>query len=102
MKRVLVGLGLITLLAGTAWSAEAPEIFNKRCKACHTIAGVGGPMAKSGGPLDDTGAKHDEAWLRAYLKDPKSKVDNAKMPKFGFSDAEIDQLVAYLITLKGK
>ncbi len=102
MKRVLVGLGMITLLAGTAWSAEAPEIYNKKCKACHSIAGAGGPMAKTGGALDDVGAKRDEAWLRAYLKDPKSKMDNAKMPKIAVSDAEMDQLVAYLLTLKGK
>lgn len=101
MKRVLVGLGVITLLGGTAWSAEAPEIFNKKCKACHSIAGAGGPMAKAGGPLDDVGGKHDEAWLHAYLKDPKSKVGKAKMPKISLSDAEMDQLVAYLMTLKG-
>jgi len=102
MKRVLVGLGTITALAGTAWSAEAPEIYNKKCKACHSIAGAGGPMAKMGGALDDVGAKHDDAWLHAYLKDPKSKIDNTKMPKIALSDAELDQVVAYLLTLKGK
>ena len=101
MKQLLIGLGVVALLAGTAWSAEAPEVYNKKCKACHSIGGVGGPMAKSGGALDDVGAKRDDAWLRAYLKDPKSKMDNAKMPKLGLSDADLDQLVAYLMTLKG-
>jgi mono/diheme cytochrome c family protein len=101
MKRFFVGMGMILLLAGTAWSADAPEVYNKKCKACHSIGGVGGPMAKTGGALDDVGAKRDDAWLRAYLKDPKSKMDNAKMPKLGLSDADTDQIVAYLLTLKG-
>jgi mono/diheme cytochrome c family protein len=102
MKRLVLGVGMITLLAATAWSAEAPEIYNKKCKACHSVAGAGGPMAKTGGALDHVGVKHDEAWLRAFLKDPKSKMDNAKMPKLALSDAEMDQVVAYLMTLKGK
>jgi mono/diheme cytochrome c family protein len=101
MKRLVVGMGMIVLLVGTAWSADAPEIYNKKCKACHSIGGVGGPMAKTGGALDDVGAKRDEAWLRAYLKDPKSKMDKAKMPKLSLSDAEMDQLVTYLMSLKG-
>ena len=101
MRRLVVGMGIVGLLAGTVWAADAPDVYNKKCKACHSIGGVGGPMAKSGGALDDVGAKRDEAWLRAYLKDPKSKMDNAKMPKLGLSDADLDQLVAYLMTLKG-
>ena len=101
MKRFFVGMGMVVLLTGTAWAAEAPEVYTKKCKACHSIGGAGGPMAKTGGALDDVGAKRDEAWLRAYLKDPKSKMDKAKMPKLTLSDAEWDQVVAYLMTLKG-
>jgi len=54
-----------------------------------------------GGALDDVGAKHDEAWVRAYLKDPKSKKADSKMPKIALSDPDTDQIVAYLMTLKG-
>lgn len=101
MKRLFAGMGVFMVLAGTAWAADAPEVYNKKCKACHSIAGVGGPMAKTGGALDDVGAKRDDAWLRAYLKDPKSKMDGAKMPKLSLSDADTDQIVTYLLTLKG-
>ena len=101
MRQIFVCVGMIVLLASTAWSAEAPEVYTKKCNACHSVGGVGGPMAKMGGALDDVGAKRDEAWLRAYLKDPKSKMDNAKMPKLTLSDPEWDQIVAYLMTLKG-
>lgn len=101
MKQLLAGTGVLMVLAGTAWAADAPAVYDKKCKACHSVGGVGGPMAKMGGALDDAGAKHDEAWLRAYLKDPKSKMDNAKMPKLSLSDPEWDQIVAYLMGLKG-
>jgi len=100
MRRALMVASVLGLLAGTAWSADAPPVYEKKCKACHSIGGVGGPMAKTGGALDDAGAKHDEAWLRAYLKDPKSQMPNAKMPKMVLQDAETDALVAYLLTLK--
>jgi nitric oxide reductase subunit C len=100
MKQVLAGIGVVMVLAGTAWAAEAPGVYDKKCKACHSIAGVAGPMAKTGGALDGVGAKRDEAWLRAYFKEPKSKVPNAKMPKMSLSDAEWDALVAYMLSLK--
>jgi mono/diheme cytochrome c family protein len=101
MKRLFAGMGVFMVLAGTAWAADAPAVYDKKCKACHSVGGVGGPMAKMGGALDDVGAKRDEAWLRAYLKDPKSKMDNAKMPKLSLTDPEWDQIVGYLMTLKG-
>jgi len=75
-------------------------VYDKKCKSCHSIAGVAGPMAKVGGPLDGVGAKRDEAWLRAYFKDPKSKLPDAKMPKMSLPDADWDALVAYMLTLK--
>ena len=100
MRRLLAGIGVLVVLSGTAWSADAPAVYDKKCKACHSIGGAGGPMAKVGGALDGIGAKRDEAWLRAYLKDPKSKVADSKMPKLTLSDAELDQIVAYLLTLK--
>lgn len=101
MKRLVLGMAVVLMLSGPAWSADAPEVYNKKCKACHSIGGVGGPMAKIGGGLDDVGTKRDDAWLRAYLKDPKSKMPEAKMPKLSLSDADLDSLVSYMLTLKG-
>ena len=57
-------------------------------------------MAKLGGALDGVGAKHDEAWLKAYIKDPKSKVPEAKMPKITLSDDELSAVVEYMLSLK--
>lgn len=101
MIRTITAFTAIAVLAGTVWAADGSAVYEKKCKACHSIAGVGGPMAKQlGGPLDGVGAKRDEAWLKEYLKDPKSKMPNAKMPKVSLSDEEFNAVVAYLLTLK--
>lgn len=84
-----------------AFAADGQQIYEQKCKACHSIGGVGGPMAKMGGPLDDVGAKRDEAWLKAYFKDPKSKIPDSKMPKMTLSDADWDAVTKYMLTLKG-
>ena len=100
MVRIVTALTALTVLTGTVWAADGSAIYDKKCKACHSVAGVGGPMAKTGGALDGVGSKHDEAWLQAYLKDPKSKMPDAKMPKVGLSDEDLKAVVAYLLTLK--
>jgi cbb3-type cytochrome oxidase cytochrome c subunit len=53
-----------------------------------------------GGPLDGVGGKRDAKWLKAYLADPKSQMPDAKMPKMKLSDQQLDDLVAFLLTLK--
>ena len=86
----------------TAWAGadEGRGFYEKQCKACHRIAGEGGKMADKGGPLDGVGAKRDAAWLRAYLKHPKSKIPDAKMLKVPLTDQQLDDVVAYLSSLK--
>ena len=53
-----------------------------------------------GGPLDQTGAKRDAAWMKSYLSDPKSVMPEAKMPKQKLTEKEFDDLVAYMLSLK--
>lgn len=100
----VITLGAWALLsAAPAWAGvdEGRTLFDQKCKVCHSIGGQGGPMAAKGGPVDDVGGKRDGAWLHEYLKDPKSKVADAKMLKMTLTDQQIDDLVAYLLTLKG-
>lgn len=40
-------------------------------------------------------------WLKAYFKDPKSKIPDSKMPKMTLSDEDWDAVTKYLLTLKG-
>ena len=102
MKRIVLGLVGLMILSQSAWAADidAKALFDKKCKTCHSIGGVGGPMAKMGGPLDSVGTKHDAAWFKAYFENPKSKMPEAKMPKIKMSDAEWDAMVKYMLTLK--
>ncbi len=92
----------VTLLASFAWagSDEGKALYEQKCKACHSIGGDAGKMAHLGGKLDGVGARRDAAWLKAYLADPKSKVPEAKMPKVSLAEQQLDDLVAYVLTLK--
>jgi cytochrome c1 len=67
---------------------------------CHKIGADAGKMAATGGPLDGIAAKHDQAWIRAYLADPKSQMPTAKMPKIKMTDQQLDDVTAYMMTLK--
>jgi cytochrome c2 len=97
-----IGLtGLCVLLAGAAGAEEdGKALYEKKCKLCHAIGSDRGAKADLGGPLDGVGSKRDEAWLRAYLADPKSKIEGAKMPKLKLTDGELTALVQYMLTLK--
>jgi cbb3-type cytochrome oxidase cytochrome c subunit len=44
--------------------------------------------------------KHDKAWFIGHFKDPQKYVKNSAMPPVTASKAEIEQLTAYMLTLK--
>lgn len=67
------------------------------CRACHTI-GEGGV---SGYPeLTHVGRKIRPEWERRWLHDTQKVKPGTFMPTFGFSDPELDAIVAYLHSLK--
>jgi cytochrome c2 len=96
----VIAIGGMMLSGSMAWADEASALYDKKCKVCHSLKGDAGKFAEKGGPLDGIGSKRDEAWLRAYFADPKSKLPEAKMPKIKLSPAEWDSLVAYMLSLK--
>ena len=99
-------LGLLTLsvlalaAVNPARAMDAPPIYAKKCELCHSIGGVGGKKKNTGGKLDGVGSKRDEAWIRAYLEDPKSKIPDSKMKKLNISPEDTDAVVAYMMSLK--
>ena len=94
-------LSVSIVLTGSAVRADdATALYEKKCAVCHSLEGQGGKFKEKGGALDGVGSKRDEAWLRAYFADPKSKIPDAKMPKLKLTPAEWDTLVAYMLTLK--
>jgi nitric oxide reductase subunit C len=83
-----------------AGAEEGKALYPQKCKVCHSLAGDAGKMAEKGGPLDGVGAKRDAEWLTNYLRDPKSTLPDAKMPKMKMTDQELADYVAYMLTLK--
>ena len=94
---------LLASLGGIVLAAGKPEVGKKvykdrRCAMCHRIDGSGGKM---GGPLDEIGSKHETARLRDFIQDPKSVDPVSKMKAVpDLTQAQMDDLVAYLLTLK--
>lgn len=68
-----------------------------QCQSCHTIGSTGGYVGPS---LTNVGNWLTAAWIQAWLKDPQALVPGAIEPKRTFTTEEIDQLTAYLLSLR--
>ena len=91
----------VTPEAAFAGAKEGEKVFeDNKCIACHSLNGKSGKLAKKGGPLDGVGKKRDATWLKKYLQDPPSMIPNAEMEKSDLSPEDLDNVVAYLTTLK--
>jgi cytochrome c len=115
--RVIITIA--ALVAGAnAFAADAvrgKQIF-QACAACHGDKGgdlgpslVGVVNRKAGarddyrysGPMSRSGLTWDEATLKAFIHEPQEIVRGTRMPFGGMDDAaDIDDLVAFLVTLK--
>ena len=74
----------------------------QKCQLCHAIAGKGNAK----GPLDAVGTKLSAADRKAWLVDAKGMTAKTKatrkpdMKSYTLPDADVDALVAYMLTLK--
>jgi mono/diheme cytochrome c family protein len=68
------------------------------CFSCHRINGHGGDMAPD---LTWEGSSVQRAWLQDFLKNPNTLRPALirRMPKFNFTDGEINQLTDYIMTV---
>ena len=99
-----------------AEAAETPEgrgqllAQNNVCGACHSIngaAGIGptwlGLFGREEEMEDGTVIVVDDAYLTESIKDPKAKIVHGfppTMPVFPLTDEEIDDIIAYIKTLR--
>jgi len=106
MRRItIVGVAVLSLaLAGSALAADAGEgktVFDAAkppCKTCHTDAK--NPLAKAGA---ENSADELKAWVRTPKDMIAKKGKKGTMAAYGadkISDADLDNLVAYLGTMK--
>lgn len=77
--------------------AEVPQKYTQLCVACHKLGGTGGAV---GPALDAVGKKYDAAYLDRWLKDPQAVKAGTAMPKLPLTDAERQELVRFLASLK--
>ena len=72
-------------------------MHDARCLTCHMINGHGGDMAPD---LTWEGTAVQREWLVQFLKNPETLRPALirRMPKFNFSDSEINELSDYIMT----
>lgn len=81
------------------------------CAACHTVTGAAGIGPTWFGLFghevtlsDGSVVTADEAYIHESIKAPQAKIvagfENQLMPTYGFTDAQIDDIVAYIKTLR--
>lgn len=81
-----------------ALAARGQRVFQDQgCYGCHTVGKTGTPIAPD---LSRIGAKHDQAYLVRWLKDPSIQRPSAHMPKLDLSESEVEALAAYLGSLR--
>jgi nitric oxide reductase subunit C len=78
--------------------SKGQQLYNSLgCSGCHMVNGIGGT---TGPELTKVGARRDREWLFGHFKEPRKFVPNSAMPPVTASDADLEQLTAYMLTLK--
>ena len=82
--------------------AAGKQIFSTAtppCTLCHKVGKSGGVL---GPDLSAIGTRRTPAWLLKYLPNPQASNPKNKMPPVIVTGQDLTDLVAYLVSLKGK
>ena len=110
---LIVWVGLVCAVPATAGAAQDKAAIDhgmkvyadQKCSVCHAIAGKGNAK----GPLDDVGSRLTTDQIREWIVNPgemtkKTKAERKPLmrayPKL--PTADVDALVAYMLSLKKK
>ncbi len=96
---VLLGVAMAPAFAG---ASEGKAVFDAKCKACHGATGQGNPgMAKMlKVEMRALGSKEVQAQSDADLKKIVTTGKGKMKPIAGLSAAQVDDVVAFVRTLK--
>jgi mono/diheme cytochrome c family protein len=100
---MVTAAGILTPAAAQT-AEEGQKVFaDQRCSLCHIVEGKGNKR----GPLDGVGDKWNAEELAQWIRTPAemaAKVEATRKPPMksfaSLPDADVDALVAYLLTLK--
>ena len=109
LRAIVIGVALTVGIAAVASAQDAnakgAKVFaDQKCSLCHSIGGHGNAK----GPLDDVGSKLSADEIRQWVTDSKAMTAKTKatrkpeMKQYNLPKAEVDDLVAYLSSLKKK
>lgn len=107
LRSMVFAAAAVLLVANVAGAqdkvARGQAVYaEQKCSLCHSIAGKGNAK----GPLDAVGSKTSAADLKAWIVDAKGMTAKTKatrkpdMKSYTLPDADVDALVAYMLTLK--
>jgi mono/diheme cytochrome c family protein len=102
---VLIVGGFAGLAAAQDAKAKGEKTYtDQKCSLCHSIGGHGNAK----GPLDDVGKKLSADEIRQWVTDAKAMTAKThatrkpEMKQYTLPKDDVDGLVAYLSSLKGK
>jgi predicted CXXCH cytochrome family protein len=105
MKTLVVSTTLAALAAGVAFGADAKAgqaVYDKSCKSCHGPDGTANPAIVKMMKVDIRDLKSAEVQARtdADLKKVVTQGEGKMKPIASVKDASLDDVVAYVRTLK--
>ncbi len=83
--------------------ATGPKVtYEQHCAKCHAQAGEPGGPSRGGSKGPKLETKRSADWLADYIRDPKSKKPDSKMPAFAgtIPEDQIQELAGYLAAKK--
>ena len=80
-----------------AISAGEETVKTVGCLSCHTVDGLGSDFAPA---LDSVGNKVKPSYLRKWIENPREYDPDTSMPSLRLSNRELDNVVAYLMSLQ--
>ena len=81
----------------SAITAGEETVKTVGCLTCHAVDGLGSDF---GPALDSVGAKVTPNYLRQWISNPKAYDPDTSMPSLRLSNRELDNVVAYLMSLQ--
>jgi mono/diheme cytochrome c family protein/predicted nucleic acid-binding Zn-ribbon protein len=91
--------GDLAELKGGELASSGQELVSKLgCFGCHKIAGFE-TLRKVGPELTEVGTKANYSWLVEWILDPSHVRESARMPRYGFSQAEAEAIADYLTSI---
>jgi sulfur oxidation c-type cytochrome SoxX len=87
---------------GTDWLARGRALMaDRNCVACHEVPGHDAAEVRSP-RLDGLALKVRPAWVRGWLKKPRSYLPKSRMGDFRLSERDVEALAAFLLQPHGQ